>query len=107
MQNINFKSFTMKKKIMNFALVSFLCISMTSCYTLTYAVGSGPQTGVEVTEKNHYVVAGLAPIKTSDPSKMAGDAKNYQVTITHTFIDGLLNFLTGGIYTPTTTIVKK
>jgi hypothetical protein len=27
---------------------------------------------------------------------MAGDAKNYQVTITHSFIDGLLNALTGG-----------
>jgi hypothetical protein len=38
---------------------------------------------------------------------MAGDAKNYQVTITHSFIDGLLNALTGVLYTPTTTIVKK
>jgi hypothetical protein len=38
---------------------------------------------------------------------MAGDAKNYEVTIKHTFVDGLLNLLTYGIYTPTTTIVKK
>ncbi|NMC98737.1 MAG: hypothetical protein GYA62_03320, partial [Bacteroidales bacterium] len=27
--------------------------------------------------------------------------------IQHTFVDGLLNALTGGIYTPTTTTVKK
>jgi hypothetical protein len=97
----------MKKRFVQLALASIFCLSMSSCYTLTYAVGSGPQIGVEVTEKNHYVVAGLASIKTSDPSKMAGDAKNYQVTITHSFIDGLLNVLTGGLYTPTTTIVKK
>jgi len=38
---------------------------------------------------------------------MAGDAKNYQVTIKHTFVDGLIGLLTNGIYTPTTTIVKK
>jgi predicted GH43/DUF377 family glycosyl hydrolase len=70
-------------------------------------VGSGPQTNVEVKEKNHYVIYGLAPIKTSDPIKMAGGAANYQVTIQHTFIDGLLNAITFGIYTPTTTKVKK
>jgi hypothetical protein len=38
---------------------------------------------------------------------MAGDAKNYEVTTTHSFVDGLINLLTGGLYTPTTTIVKK
>jgi hypothetical protein len=53
------------------------------------------------------LVSGLATIKTSDPNRMAGDAKNYQVTIKHSFVDGLINFLTSGLYTPTTTIVKK
>jgi hypothetical protein len=38
---------------------------------------------------------------------MAGDAKDYQVTIEHTFVDGLINALTFGIYTPTTTKVIK
>lgn len=38
---------------------------------------------------------------------MAGDAKDYQVTIEHSFIDGLLNAITGGLYTPTTTTVRK
>lgn len=80
---------------------------MASCYTLTYSVGSGAQTGETITEKNHYLVSGLATIKTANPTKMAGDAKNYQVTIKHTFVDGLINVLTSGLYTPTTTIVKK
>jgi hypothetical protein len=97
----------MKNKFVSCAVFTFLCLSMASCYTLSYTVGNGPQTGVMVVEKNHYVVAGLAPIKVSDPVRMAGDAKNYQVTVTHTFVDGLINVLSSGLYTPTTTIVKK
>lgn len=99
--------YLMKNKFVTCAVFSFLCLSMASCYTLSYTVGNGPQTGVMVVEKNHYVVAGLAPIKVSDPVRMAGDAKNYQVTVTHTFVDGLINVLSSGFYTPTTTIVKK
>jgi len=97
----------MKKTILNLAGVFFISVLMTSCYTLTYSVGEGAKTGVEVKEKNHYLIYGLAPIKTSDPTKMAAGAKDYTITITHSFVDGLLNVLTGGIYTPTTTIVKK
>lgn len=97
----------MKRRLMNLGLAAGMMFMLSSCYTYTYMVGSGPQTNVEVKEKNHYVIYGLAPIKTSDPIKMAGGAANYQVTIQHTFIDGLLNALTFGIYTPTTTTVKK
>jgi predicted small secreted protein len=97
----------MKNKFLSFALVCLISFSMASCYTVSYAVGSGSQTGETITEKNHYLVAGLATIKTANPTQMAGDAKNYQVTITHTFVDGLINVLTSGMYTPTTTIVKK
>ena len=81
------------------------CLS--SCYTHTYMVGNGPQTGVEVKEKNHYLLFGLAPISTSNPDQMAGGQENYSVTTSHTFVDGLLNSLTGGLYTPTTTVVTK
>lgn len=97
----------MKKKLIQLASVACFCLTLTSCYTVTYVVGSGPQNGYEVREKNHYLIGGLAPIKTADPIKMAGETKDYQVTITHTFVDGLINFFTSGIYTPTTTIVKK
>ena len=97
----------MKNKLLSLALLSCLCLSLTSCYTLTYTVGTGTQTGETIKKKNHYLIYGLAPLKTSDPTKMAGDAKNYQVTIKHTFVDGFLNLLTYGLYTPTTTIVTK
>lgn len=97
----------MKKKFLSFTVACLLILSTSSCYTLTYAVGEGSKTGEIVKKKNHYLIYGLAPLKTSDPTKMAGDAKNYQVTIKHTFVDGLLNALTYGIYNPTTTIVIK
>ena len=97
----------MKKHLANFFLFFVLCVSLSSCFTQSYLVGSGAQTGVTVKEKSHYLIGGLAPLKTANPTKMAGDAKNYEVTTTHSFVDGLINFLTGGIYTPTTTIVKK
>jgi hypothetical protein len=97
----------MKNKFISFALVCLISLSMASCYTVSYAVGSGSQIGETIVEKNHFLVSGLAPIKTANPTMMAGDTNNYQVTIKHTFVDGLINLLTSGMYTPTTTIVKK
>lgn len=97
----------MKNKFLSFAVVCLLSLSMASCYTLTYTVGDGSKTGEVIKKKNHYLIYGIAPLKTSDPTKMAGDAKNYEVTIKHTFVDGFLNLLTYGLYTPTTTIVIK
>ena len=80
---------------------------MTSCYTYTSIVGSGAQANEKITEWNHYVVYGLAPVGVSDSKTMAGGAENYEFTIPHTFINGLVAGLTFGIYTPTTTIVTK
>jgi hypothetical protein len=53
------------------------------------------------------VIYGLAPVGISDPAQMAGGATDYDVKIEHTFIDGLLNAITFGIYNPTTTTVTK
>jgi len=97
----------MKKYIFKLSVIIGIFLFVSACYTHTYMVGDGPQTGVTVEEKNHYVLYGLAPIGTSDPTEMAGGAENYEVTTEHTFIDGLLYALTGGIYTPTTTTVRK
>jgi hypothetical protein len=84
-----------------------MSLSLTSCYTYTFSVGEGAQTGMQVKKMNHYLIYGLAPVGVSNPNEMAGDAEDYDVTITHTFVDGLLNAITFGIYTPTTTIVTK
>lgn len=97
----------MKKIFLTLIFVIGCSMLMTSCYTYTHIVGEGPQSGATVIEKNHYFVYGLAQGKQSNPKEMAGDTDNYEVTIKHTFVDGLLNALTFGIYTPTTTVVQK
>lgn len=83
------------------------CFLMTSCYTYTSVVGAGAQGNKKVTKWNHYVVYGLAPVGVSDSKEMAGGAENYEVTTRQTFVNGLVSGLTFGIYTPTTTTVKK
>ncbi|WP_028296388.1 Bor family protein [Olivibacter sitiensis] len=97
----------MRRKLFNLALAGCLSMLMTSCYTYTYTVGSGPKSGQEVKAKNHYLIYGLAPLKTTSPVVLAGDSKDYEVTLQHTFVDGLINAITFGIYNPTTTTVKK
>nr|WKN36167.1 Bor family protein [Tunicatimonas sp. TK19036] len=97
----------MKKMFLNLGLALGISLMMSSCYTYSYSVGEGSQSGVAVKQMNHYLVYGLAPLDTSIPAEMAGGAKDYDVTITHTFVDGLINAVTFGIYSPTTTIVTK
>lgn len=63
--------------------------------------------GTQVVAHNHYLIAGLAPISTANTKELAGDAKDYSITVKHSFVDGLLNMLTSGIYSPTTVIVTK
>lgn len=97
----------MKKNLITLVSVLVLSWVMTSCFTYTWTVGNGPQTGIEVKRMNHYLIYGLAPVSISDVNEMAGGAENYEVTIQHTFVDGLINAITLGIYSPTTTVVKK
>ncbi|WP_114749210.1 Bor family protein [Pleomorphovibrio marinus] len=97
----------MKKILIQTSLLLFIVGSLSSCYTQSYMVGEGPQKGVETVEKSHYLIYGLAPIKTADPVKMASGASDYSVTIQHSFVDGLLNAITFGVYSPTTTKVMK
>jgi len=80
---------------------------MTSCYTFTATVGNGPQTGTTVVAHNHYLINGLAPISTVNTKELTGDAKDYSITISHSFLDGFLAMLTSGIYTPTTITITK
>lgn len=97
----------MKKVLLNIAMMISISLLMTSCFTYTTVVGKGSQTGVEVKGKNHFLINGLAPLGISNAKQMAGGASDYDLTVTHSFIDGLIGAITLGIYTPTTTIVKK
>jgi hypothetical protein len=97
----------MKRILSVLTISTALSLVLSSCYSHKYVIGNGPQTGVDVTEKNNFFVLGLIPGKVSDPQKMAGDAQDFEVTEVQTFVDGLLGVITFGIYTPTTTKVQK
>ncbi|WP_158796728.1 Bor family protein [Pedobacter sp. L105] len=98
----------MNKKFTKIVFAS-LCASimLSSCYTYTSVVGNGPQKNQEVTKWNHYLIDGLAPVGVSDSKEMAGGATDYSVFTRQTFVNGLISVITLGIYTPTTTTVKK
>lgn len=93
-------------KKMTFVLL-LMATMFSSCYSYTTIVGSGPKGNEQVSKWNHYVIDGLIPVGVSDSKEMAGGATNYSVFTRHTFINGLIAGLTGGIYTPTTTTVTK
>lgn len=98
----------MLKKTMTMMVV--LCASsllLTSCYSYTSVVGSGARGNQKVTEWNHYVIYGLAPVGVSDSKQMADGAENYTVHTRHSFVNGLIAAITFGIYTPTITTVTK
>lgn len=98
----------MKKQLLKFAGAALLCGTLlTSCYTYTSVVGTGAQGNSEVKQANHYLIGGLVPLSVSDSNAMAAGAENYEVITEQTFVDGLLSAITGGIYTPSTTIVRK
>ena len=97
----------MKKLCTLSACLFLISISFTSCYVNRFDVGKGAQSSIELRKQNHYFVGGLIATKVSNPVQMADGTGDYTVTILHTFLDGVIAVLTGGIYTPTTTIVKK
>ncbi len=82
-------------------------ILLSSCYTYKNVVGEGAQGNQEVKKWNHYVAYGLAPVGVSDAQEMAEGSENYEVTTEQTFVNGLVSAITMGLYTPTTTTVKK
>ena len=84
-----------------------MMLLMSSCYTITNTVGTGGHSGEVVKKKNHYLIYGLAPLNVTDAKTLTDGKSNYDITVTHTFVDGLLGVITFGIYTPTTTIIKK
>jgi hypothetical protein len=98
----------MKRKLIQLMAGTLLCSCLlTSCYVYTVVVGEGAKGNTEVAKWNNYVIFGLVPVGVSDAKALAGGATNYTVTTRHSFVNGLLTGITFGIYSPTTTTVKK
>jgi len=97
----------MKNKISKVVGAILISSVLSSCYINTTVVGAGAQGNQEVTKWNHYLLLGLAAVDVSDAKAMAGNADNYSVTTKQSFLNGLVSGVTFGIYTPTTTTVRK
>ncbi|GIZ07819.1 Bor family protein [Flavobacterium sp. UMI-01] len=97
----------MKRLFKMFSVAFAASVLLTSCFSYTSVVGNGAQGNSKVTQWNHYVIGGLAPVGVSDSKAMAAGAKDYTVFTRQTFVNGLINVITFGLYTPTTTTVTK
>ena len=88
----------MKKMLFSAALAMLI----TGCAQQTFTVGNKP-TAVTPKETitHHFFVSGIGQEKTVDAAKICGGAENVVKTETQqTFVNGLLGFITLGIYTP-------
>ena len=88
----------MKKMLFSAALAKLI----TGCAQQTFTVGNKP-TAVTPKETitHHFFVSGIGQEKTVDAAKICGGAENVVKTETQqTFVNGLLGFITLGIYTP-------
>jgi hypothetical protein len=97
----------MKNFLKKLAFLVLISVCLSSCYVNTFSVGKGAQTGIKVRKTNNYLFGGLVPMGNADPKTMAAGAENYDVKIKHGFGCLLIGGFTGGIYTPTVTIVTK
>lgn len=96
--------FKFKKTI----IVAVCTILLTSCYTSQVYHGNVTDTTpqVEVASKtNPILLWGLVPLKGANQLAKdgIGDRKNYTTKTQWTFVNGLLNVITFGLYSPTTT----
>ena len=76
---------------------------ITGCAQQTFTVQNKPQAAVapKKTITHHFFVSGDGQKKTVDAAKICGGAENVVKTETQqTFVNGLLGFITLGIYTP-------
>ena len=98
----------MKKILKKLAILLVFPLFMTSCYTSRVYHGTvtakTPQ--VEVASKgNPILLWGLLPLDgaNQEAKNNIGERQNYTTKTQWTFVDGFLNVITFGIYSPTTT----
>ena len=82
-------------------LATALALLITGCAQQTFTVQNKPAAVAPKTITHHFFVSGIGQKKTVDAAKICGGAENVVKTETQqTFVNGLLGFITLGIYTP-------
>ena len=82
-------------------LATALALLITGCAQQTFTVQNKPAAvAPKETITHHFFVSGIGQKKTVDAAKICGGAENVKETETQqTFVNGLLGFITLGIYT--------
>ncbi|HVZ81558.1 MAG TPA: hypothetical protein VHE12_12285 [bacterium] len=101
----------MKKTFRMLACLAFLSISLDGCMTLEHTVGNGGSGSQVTANRQWYILWGLVPLNQVDGEKMAlekGLTNNYTVKSQMSFIDVLLNIITGtvSVYGQTVSVSK-
>ena len=82
-------------------LATALALLITGCAQQTFTVQTTAAVAPKETITHHFFVSGIGQKKTVDAAKICGGAENVVKTETQqTFVNGLLGFITLGIYTP-------
>ncbi|OQY26863.1 MAG: hypothetical protein B6244_12355 [Candidatus Cloacimonetes bacterium 4572_55] len=98
----------MLKKFVVLAVLLSMIFATAGCYTHIHKVGSGAQGNDVQLERQWYVLFGLIPLNDVDTNAMAGDATNYEITTSSTFLDMVIGFFTGIVtVAPKTVKVQK
>ena len=91
------------KKIFLILIIPFI---FSSCYIHKVSSGNGSVQGYTKKDKQHNFLFGIIS-ETSPIVEEIKNEKNYEVEIKITPKDGIIGFLTFGLYVPTTITVKK
>ena len=99
------------KKIIQITLL-FCCISLLSgCFATTHVVGAGGisdgKADYDAKRKKWFLLFGVIPLDDVNAQQLSGDAQDYTVRETFTFIDGMISAVTVGIVVPRTIRVSK
>ena len=82
-------------------LATALALYYRMCSTDVYCSKQTGSSSTKETITHHFFVSGIRQKKTVDAAKICGGAENVVKTETQqTFVNGLLGFITLGIYTP-------
>jgi len=91
------------KKTLLILIIPFI---FSSCYIHRVSHGNGSIEGYAKKDKQHNFLFGIIS-ETSPIIEEIKNENNYEVEIKITPKDGIIGFLTFGLYVPTTIIVKK
>lgn len=92
----------MKKKITILLLVSSLFL--VGCYTQTFVVGNGQQTGQSTNQRQWFALWGLIALTQVDIQGMAAGASDYEIQTQMSGIDVIIGMVAGSITVSSRTV---